>query len=67
VFANAIEPHQAVTGPTLNVKSIRTAGSVLASTELIHLIRKGQFAIDGIAAMLFADQFSTLAGMVRSA
>jgi putative transposase len=40
---------------------------VLAGIELIHMIRKGQFAIDAAAAMSFADQFSTLAGMIRAA
>jgi putative transposase len=55
-----------VTRPMLNFKSFRAAGSVLAGIELIHMIRKGQFEIDGVEAMSFADQFSTLAGMVRS-
>ena len=50
----------------LNFKSFRSAGSVLAGIELIHMIRKGQFAIDGADAMSFADQFSSLAGQVRS-
>jgi putative transposase len=54
-----------VTRPMLNFKSFRAAGSVLAGIELVHMIRKGQFAIDGTDAMSFADQFSTLAGMVR--
>jgi putative transposase len=49
----------------LNFKSFRSAGSVLAGIELIHMIRKGQFAIDGVDAMLLADQFYALAGMVR--
>jgi putative transposase len=31
----------------------------------MHMIRKGQFAINGTDAMSFADQFSALAGMVR--
>ena len=56
-----------VTKPMLNFKSFRAAGSVLAGIELIHMIRKGQFAIDAAAAMSFADQFSTLAGMIRAA
>ena len=55
-----------VTEPMLNFKLFRSAGSVLAGIELIHMIRKGQFAIDGAEAMSFADQFSTLAGIVRS-
>jgi putative transposase len=55
-----------VTRPMLNFKSFRAPGSVLAGIELIHMIRKGQFAINGAEAMSFADQFSTLAGVVRS-
>ena len=55
-----------VTRPMLNFKSFHAAGSVLAGIELVHMIRKGQFAIDGTDAMSSADQFSTLAGIVRS-
>ena len=51
--------------PMLNFKSFRSAGSVLAGIELMHMIRKGQFAINDADAMSFADQFSALAGMVR--
>jgi len=47
----------------LNFNSFPAAGSVLAGIERI---RKSQFAINGAEAMLFADQFSTLAEMVRS-
>ncbi len=54
-----------VARPMLNFKSFRAAGSVLAGIELAHMIRKGQFAIDGADAMWVADEFSTLAGMVR--
>ena len=54
-----------VTRPMLNFKSFRAASSVLAGIELIYMIRKGQFEIDGIEAMSFTDQFSTLAGMIR--
>lgn len=46
-----------VTRPMLNFKSFRAAGSVLAGIEMIHMIRKGQFAIDGADAMSLADQF----------
>ena len=46
-----------VTGPILNFKSFGAAGSVLAGIELIHMIRKGQFTIDGADAMSFADHF----------
>ena len=53
-----------VTRPMLNFKSFLCANCVLAGIELIHMIRKGQFAIDGADAMLFAEQFSALAGMV---
>ena len=54
-----------VTRPMLNFKSFRCAASVLASVELMHMIRKGQFTIDGADAMSFADQFYALAGQVR--
>jgi len=62
------QDHRAIkrlTRPMLNFKSFRAAGSVLAGIELINMIRMGQFAINGVEAMSFADQFSTLAGMVR--
>jgi putative transposase len=54
-----------VTKPMLNLKSFLAASSVLAGIELIHMIRKGQFAIDGAEVMSFVDQFSALAGMDR--
>ena len=54
-----------VTRPMLNFKSFRSAGSMLAGIELMHMIRKAQFSIDCTDAMSFADQFSTLVGMVR--
>ncbi|WP_017879646.1 IS6 family transposase [Janthinobacterium sp. CG3] len=56
-----------VTRPMLNFKSFRSAGSVLAGIELMHMIRKGQFEIDGADAMSLAEQFFTLAGLVRPA
>ena len=49
----------------LKFKSFWSAGSVLAGIELMHLIRKGQLAIDGTDAMSFAHQFYALAVMVR--
>ena len=49
----------------LNFKSFRSAGLVLACIELMHMIRKGQFAIDGAEAISFADKFSALAGVIR--
>ena len=57
-------PIKRVTRPMLNFKSFLCANCVLAGIELIHMIRKGQFSIDGADAMLFAEQFSALAGMV---
>ena len=54
-----------VTTPMLNFKSFRAAQCVLAGVELMHMIRKGQFAINGADAMSFADQFYALAGKVR--
>jgi len=39
---------------------------VLAGIELMHMIRKGQFEINGAKAMSFADQFSEMAGVVRA-
>jgi putative transposase len=54
-----------VTRPMLNLKSFRSAGSVLAGIELMHMIRKGQFAVNDASPMSFADQFYTLAGQVR--
>jgi putative transposase len=62
------QDHRAIKRMTrrmLNFKSFRSASSVLAGIELLHRIRKGQFAIDGTEAMSFADQFSAMAEMVR--
>jgi putative transposase len=62
------QDHHAIkrmTRPMLNFKSFRSAGSVLAGIELIHMIRKGQSAIHDAETMSIADQFSALAGMVR--
>jgi len=36
-----------VTKPMFNVKSFRSAHCVFAGIELMHMIRKGQFAING--------------------
>ena len=54
-----------VTRPMLNFKSFRSAGSVIAGIELMHMIRKGQFAVDDASLMSFADKFYGLAGKVR--
>jgi len=51
--------------PMLGFKSFRSAAVTLAGIELMHMIRKGQFAIDGPDEMSFADQFYALAGKVR--
>ena len=56
-----------VTRPMLNFKSFRSASNVLAGIEFMHMIRKGQFAIAGAAAMSFAEQFYALAGQIRPA
>jgi putative transposase len=37
---------------------------VLDGVELMHMIRKGQFVIDGAASMSFVDQFYALARQV---
>ena len=42
-----------VTRPMLNFKSFRSASSVLAGIELMHMIRKGQFAVDDAGLMSF--------------
>jgi len=54
-----------VTRPMLGFKSFCAAVNVLAGIELMHMIRKGQFAIDGATTMSAADQFYALAGLVR--
>jgi transposase-like protein len=56
-----------VTKPMLNFKSLRCAGCMLAGIELMHMIRKNQFAIDNGNTMSFADQFYALAGQIRPA
>ena len=55
-----------VTRPTLGFKSFRYAARVIAGVEFMHMIGKGQFAIDGIV-MSFADQFYALPGQIRPA
>ena len=51
-----------VTKPMLNFKSFQSAKCVLAGIELMHMIRKGQFMLEGCNEMSFADQFYALAG-----
>ena len=62
------QDHQAIkriTRPMLNFKSFRSAKSVLAGIELMHMIRKGQLMMEGNDASSFADQFYALAGKIR--
>jgi putative transposase len=56
-----------VTRPMLGFKSFRTAANVRAGIELMHMIRKGQFAVDGATSMSFAEQFYALARQIRPA
>ena len=51
----------------LGFKSFRSAANVLAGIELMHILRKGQFAIDGAVVRSSADQFYGLAGGARLA
>ena len=51
-----------VTKPMLNFKSFRAAKCVLAGIELMHMIRKGQFLLEGCIKLSFAEQFYALAG-----
>ena len=56
-----------ITKPMLGFQSFRSAKNALAGIELMHMIRKGQGAMEGCEAMSFADQFYVLAGQVRPA
>ena len=56
-----------ITKPMLNFKSFRAARNVLASIELMHMIRKGQLLLKGCSELSFADQFYALAGKILSA
>lgn len=49
----------------LGFKSFRAAANVLAGIELMHMIRKNQFRIEGVTRISFADQFYALAGQIR--
>ena len=62
------QDHRAVkriTKPMLNFKSFRSAKSILAGIELMHMIRKGQLLLEGCIGLSFADQFYALAGKIR--
>lgn len=64
------QDHRAIkrlTRPMLGFKSFRSASNVLADIELIHLIRKGEFATNGAVVRLSVDQFYALAGEIRLA
>ena len=54
-----------VTRPMLNFKSFRTARSILAGIELMHMIRNGQLILKDCIELSFADQFYALAGKIR--
>ena len=50
-----------VTRPMLGFKAFKSAKSVIAGIELMHMIRKGQLMMEGCGGMSFADQFYALA------
>jgi putative transposase len=56
-----------ITDPMMGFISFHAAASVLASIELMYMIRKVQMAILGSEGMLFADLFYALAGQVHPA
>ena len=61
------QDHRAIKGvtkPMLNFKSFRTARSILAGIELMHMIRKGQLMLEGCIELSFANQFYALAGKI---
>jgi|SRR5882762_3287743 len=60
-------PIKRVTQPMLGFKSFRSAKSILAGIELMHMIRKGRMIMAGVDKMSFADQFYALAGQIRPA
>ena len=49
----------------LNFKSFRVAKNVMAGIELMHMIRKGQFLLEGCIKLSFAEQFYALARKIR--
>lgn len=62
------QDHRAIKRMTklmLGFKSFHAAANVLAGIELMHMIRKDQFRIEGFARTSFADQFYALAGQTR--
>jgi putative transposase len=55
-----------ITRPMLGFKSFRAARAIVAGIELMHMIGKGQFMLNG-EGRSFADQFYALAGQLRLA
>ncbi|AMO93267.1 DDE domain protein [Collimonas fungivorans] len=49
-----------VTRPMLCFRFFRVTKNILAGTELMHMIRKGQIMMKGADEMFFADQFYAL-------
>lgn len=66
IFEQAYRAIKRMTRPMLGFKSFHAAASVLAGIELMHMIRKGQFAVSS-AGTSVTDHFYALAGLVRPA
>ena len=60
-------PIKRLAKPMLNFKSFRSAAGVLAGIELMHMIRKDKFAIDGVHTMFVRRPILCVAGQVRPA
>jgi len=54
-----------VTRPMLGFKSFRAAANLPAGIELMHMIRKDQFRIEGVSRTSCADRFYALAEKIR--
>ena len=54
-----------VTRPMLGFKSFRAAANLPAGIELMHIIRKDQFRIEGVTRTSCADRFYALAEKIR--
>jgi transposase-like protein len=63
---NIVRAAKRITKPMLAFKSFRSGQNILARFELMHMIRKGQFMMEGADELSFADQFYALAGKIRS-
>jgi len=63
---NIVRAAKRITKPMLAFKSFRSGQNILARFELMHMIRKGQFMMEGADDLSFADQFYALAGKIRS-